>query len=98
MRCGRVALSGVAFAALLCSPAGAETLRDALEAAEMEENKAGDAEILARLGVRTALERAYGILREGFPGQRKLVESFFLKRERNDKKGKDDGTKSPDGG
>lgn len=62
-------------------------IRDALDAAEMAENKAGDAEIQARLAVRTALEKAYGMLRAAFPGQRKLVESFFLRRERGAKKG-----------
>lgn len=63
--------------------------RDALDDAEMAENKAGDAEIQARLVVRGAMEKAYGNLRAAFPGQRKLVESFFLKRERAAKK--DDG-------
>ncbi|WP_284722037.1 hypothetical protein, partial [Polyangium sorediatum] len=51
-------------------------IRDALDAAEMAQNKAGDAEIQARLAVRVALEKAYGMLRAAFPGQRKLVESF----------------------
>ncbi|MDI1434411.1 hypothetical protein, partial [Polyangium sorediatum] len=51
------------------------------------QNKAGDAEIQARLAVRVALEKAYGMLRAAFPGQRKLVESFFLRRERSAKKG-----------
>ncbi|MRG98132.1 hypothetical protein [Polyangium spumosum] len=60
--------------------------RDALDEAEMAENKAGDAEIQARLAVRAALEKAYGMLRTAFPGQRKLVESFFLRRERAAKK------------
>jgi hypothetical protein len=56
--------------------------REALDAAEMAENKAADAEILARLGLRTALEQAYGKLRAAFPGRRDFVESFFPKRER----------------
>jgi hypothetical protein len=72
--------------------------RDALDAAEMAENKAGDGEIHGRLGVRTALEQAYGNLRAAFPGQRKLVESFFLKRERTPKKGKGDDGGKPDEG
>ncbi|MDI1447850.1 hypothetical protein [Polyangium sp. 6x1] len=62
-------------------------IRDGLDAAEMAQNKAGDAEIQARLAVRVALEKAHGILRAAFPGQRKLVESFFLRRERSAKKG-----------
>lgn len=65
--------------------------RDALDAAEMAENKAGDAEIQARLSVRAAIEKAYGILRAAFPGQRKLVESFFLKRGRRAAKAPTDG-------
>jgi hypothetical protein len=60
--------------------------RDALDDAEVAENKAGDAELLARIGVRTALEQAYGKLRTAFPGQRKLVESFFYRAERQAKK------------
>jgi hypothetical protein len=72
--------------------------RDALDAAEMAENKAGDAEIHARLGVRAALEQAYGNLRAAFPGQRKLVESFFLKRERSPKKSQGSGGGSADEG
>ncbi|MDI3284283.1 hypothetical protein [Polyangium sp. 15x6] len=63
------------------------TARDALDAAETAQNKAGDAEIQGRLAVRAALEKAYGMLRTAFPGQRKLVESFFLRRERSAKKG-----------
>jgi len=64
--------------------------RDALDEAEMVENKAGDDEITARLAVRAGLEKAYGMLRAAFPGQRKLVESFFLRRERGAKKRKSD--------
>lgn len=64
--------------------------RDALDAAEMAENKAGDAEIKARLDVRAATEKAYGILRAAFPGQRKLVESFFLKSRRKPAKAAED--------
>ncbi|MDC3957462.1 hypothetical protein KEG38_26630 [Polyangium jinanense] len=63
------------------------TIRDALDAAEMAQNKAGDSEIQGRLAVRAALEKAYGMLRAAFPGQRKLVESFFVRRERGAKKG-----------
>ena len=62
--------------------------RDALDAAEMAENKAGDEELQARLGVRLALEQAYGLLRAAFPGQRKLVESFFLRRDRSREEGR----------
>lgn len=58
-----------------------DTLKN-LDNAESDENTAGDVELQARLNVRMALEKAYGILRTAFPGQRKLVESFFLKRER----------------
>jgi hypothetical protein len=60
--------------------------RDALDAAETAENKAGDGELQARIAVRTALEQAYGLLRAAFPGQRKLVESFFYRAERRSKK------------
>lgn len=70
--------------------------RDALDEAEMAENKAGDAEISARLEVRKALEQGYGMLRTAFPGQRRMVESFFLKRERSDKK--DEGGDEPGNG
>ena len=48
----------------------------------MAENKAADAEIQARLGLRTALEQAYGKLRAASPGRRDFVESFFPKRDR----------------
>ena len=68
--------------------------RDAVEDAEKAENKAGDEELLARLGVRNGLEQAYGMLRTAFPGQRRFVESFFLKRERADARADDKG-KSP---
>jgi hypothetical protein len=56
--------------------------REALDDAEMAENKAADAELQARLGLRTALEQAYGKLRAAFPGRRDFVESFFPKRDR----------------
>jgi hypothetical protein len=56
--------------------------RDALDADEMAENKAADAELQARLALRTALEQAYGKLRAAFPGRRDFVESFFPKRDR----------------
>jgi hypothetical protein len=52
----------------------------------------------ARLGVRRALEQAYGMLRAAFPGQRRLVESFFLRRERSGKKGDGEEAKKPAGG
>lgn len=57
--------------------------RDGLDAAEKAENSAGGQELLARLGVRTALDQSYGMLRAAFPGQRAFVESFFYKRERS---------------
>lgn len=62
--------------------------RDALDTADSNERSAGDAELQARLGVRTALEKVYGMLRTAFPGQRKLVESFFYRAERRGKKNK----------
>lgn len=62
--------------------------RDALDAAESAERTAGDAELQARLGIRAALEKAYGILRAAFPGQRKLVESFFYRAARRNKSAK----------
>ncbi|MBK9261316.1 MAG: hypothetical protein IPM54_16120 [Polyangiaceae bacterium] len=64
--------------------------RDDLDNAESTERKAGDAELQARLAVRAAIEKAYGILRAAFPGQRKLVESFFYRAARR--------SKSPKGG
>lgn len=64
--------------------------RDALDTAEANERSAGDAELQARLGVRTALEKVYGMLRTAFPGQRKLVESFFYRADRRGKKNKGD--------
>ncbi len=60
--------------------------RDALDAAESAERRAGDAELQARIGVRTALDQVYGMLRTAFPGQRKLVESFFYRNERRSRK------------
>jgi hypothetical protein len=69
--------------------------RDALDEAEMTENSAGDAEMAARLDVRKALEQAYGMLRAAFPGQRRLVESFFLRRARSGKKGTGEDAKKP---
>ena len=74
------------------------TTRDALDEAEMNENKAVDAELAARLGVRTALEQAYGMLRTAFPGQRRFVESFFLKRERASNKAEGGESKPSEGG
>lgn len=62
--------------------------RDALDTADSNERSAGDAELQARLSVRTALEKAYGMLRTAFPGQRKLVESFFYRADRRGKKNK----------
>jgi hypothetical protein len=59
--------------------------RDALEDAESADHKAGDIELQARIGVRTALEQVYGMLRTAFAGQRKLVESFFYRAERTKK-------------
>jgi hypothetical protein len=64
--------------------------RDALDNAEAAENKAGDVELLARIGVRTALEKVYGMLLTAFPGQRKLVESFFYRADRRAKKTQSD--------
>jgi hypothetical protein len=73
--------------------------RETLDDAEMAENKTGDAELQARLAVRTAMEQAYGILRSAFPGQRRLVESFFLRRDRTAKKaGAQPGDDAPAGG
>ncbi|HZF52443.1 MAG TPA: hypothetical protein VE093_27500 [Polyangiaceae bacterium] len=57
--------------------------RGVLDAAEMAENKAADAEVQARLTLRSVLEQAYGKLRASFPGRRDFVESFFLRRERS---------------
>ncbi|MDC3961864.1 hypothetical protein [Polyangium jinanense] len=71
--------------------------RDALDLAEAAENRAGDAEIQGRLGVRAALEKAYGTLRAAFPGQRRLVESFFLRRERTKKGPKGSGSAGEEG-
>jgi hypothetical protein len=71
--------------------------RESLDNAEAEENKAGDAELSARLAVRQALQQAYGTLLAALPGQRKLVESFFYKRERPAKKTKQGGEEKPDG-
>lgn len=68
--------------------------RDSLDDAEIVENKAGDVELQARLGVRMALDKAYGILRAVFPGQRKFVESFFYRAPRKSKK--DDATSGTD--
>lgn len=60
--------------------------RNHLDTAESAEHASGDAELQARLNVRAALEQAYGMLRAAFPGQRKLVESFFYRSERRPKK------------
>jgi hypothetical protein len=54
--------------------------RSALDAAEQAERKAGDAELTARLALRTVIEQLYGKLRTAFPGQRDFVESFFPPR------------------
>jgi hypothetical protein len=62
--------------------------RDLLDVAEATERSAGDAELQARLNLRTALEKVYGMLRTAFPGQRKLVESFFYRADRRGKKNK----------
>jgi len=65
--------------------------REVLDAAEMAENKAADAEIQARLTLRAALEQAYGKLRAAFPGRRDFIESFFPRRDRAaSKKGEGD--------
>jgi hypothetical protein len=66
-----------------------------LDNAESAEHQAGDAELQARLAVRVALEKAYGQLRATFPGQRKLVESFFYRARRRTKNNGDDGSGSP---
>ena len=66
--------------------------RDALDVGEAAERKAVDAELQARLAVRAALEKAYGILRGAFPGQRKLVESFFYRTAKRAKSTKRAGT------
>ena len=60
--------------------------RDALDDVEIAENKAGNAELQARLGVRGALDNAYGLLRVAFPGQRKFIESFFSRAPRKSPK------------
>jgi hypothetical protein len=52
----------------------------------------------SRIGVRTALEQVYGMLRTAFPGQRKLVESFFYRAERRTKKAKADENGENEGG
>ncbi len=57
-------------------------IRKNLIAAEATADDLGDAELQARLAMRTALEQVYGMLRSAFPGKRKLVESFFPKKER----------------
>jgi len=72
--------------------------RDAVDEAEMNENRAVDAELAARLRVRTALEQAYGMLRTAFPGQRRFAESFFLKRERASSKAEGGESKPSEGG
>lgn len=56
--------------------------RDAMDAADLAENQAGDAELGARLALRLGMEKAYGMLRTAFPGRRDFVESFFPKVER----------------
>jgi hypothetical protein len=61
--------------------------RDAADAATLIENQAGNAELSARLNLRLALEKAYGLLRAAFPGRRDFVESFFPKVERAAAKG-----------
>ena len=54
---------------------------DKVDDAEAAENTAVDAELSARLALRSVLEQAYGKLRAAFPGRRDFVESFFPKRE-----------------
>ena len=71
--------------------------RDALDNAELAEHKAGDAELQARIAVRSALEQAYGLLRAAFPGQRKLVDSFFYRSTRRSKAAKNDDSAGSDG-
>jgi hypothetical protein len=60
--------------------------REALDDAETAENKAGDIELQARVGVRLALDKVYGMLRAAFPGQRNLIESFFYRADKRTKK------------
>lgn len=76
--------------------------RDAADAASLVENQAGNAELSARLNLRLALEKAYGMLRTAFPGRRDFVESFFPKSERAAPKGGavegDDSGEGGDGG
>jgi hypothetical protein len=73
---------GKAAAGDLLKGAVAKSLgsRDGVDAAERAENTAGGQELFARLGVRNALDQAYGVLRAAVPGQRAFVESFFYKR------------------
>ncbi len=73
------------------------SVRDALDNGESTERKAGDAELQARIAVRTVLEQAYGQLRAAFPGQRKLVESFFYRATRRGKAAKTDETSGSEG-
>lgn len=79
------------------SVAKSMSTRDALDSAETTERQAGDNELQARIGVRTALERVYGMLRAAFPGQRKLVESFFYRPDRRASKNKSDSTNDAEG-
>jgi len=76
--------AGKATARDVCSGALGRSLkaRDALESVEEALNKAGDTELAARMGLRHALEQAYGKLRTAFPGRRDFVESFFPKRDK----------------
>lgn len=53
--------------------------RDRLDEAEQQSRIAQDDDLRARLGLRQALEQAYGTLRSAFPGRRDFVESFFPK-------------------
>lgn len=72
------------------------TTRDAADAASHAANKAGDDELAARLALRLALEKAYGMLRTAFPGRRDFVESFFPKIERAAPKGGEGGGGDPE--
>jgi len=74
--------AGKATARDVCSGALDKSLkaRDALDSAEDALNKAGDAELAARMALRHTLEQAYGKLRTAFPSRRAFVESFFPKQ------------------
>jgi hypothetical protein len=73
----------VAGDALATAIVASKTALSGVELTEKAENDAGDDEILARLEVRKALQKAYGMLLAAFPGKKTFVESFFTRRERS---------------